>query len=255
MEELSNQLNFFDVFVVGTILVVGIFGIWLGFVSGSLYVLSWFGSGIAAFYGFPHTQPYAHEYIESEWLADAAAIFGAFLAALIVFVLFAAMIGAWIRRTQLNALDRSLGFLAGLVMGGFMICSGYVAFAYYVPPEDHPEWLLEAKSTPVIEEVSVELVKMIPEEWLKMGDDMLSAAAKPGEEASPSVLDGSESSRLLQQLLHPRPAAAPQDQQPGQTQPGQTQPGQTQPQNQEQGYQTQDRNELNRAVNSSPAAN
>ena len=76
---------------------------------------SWAGAGFTTLYGLPVIRPFAREYVSEVFYADLLAGFSLFIAALILFFLASSIIASWIRNSRLNALDRSLGLLAGLV--------------------------------------------------------------------------------------------------------------------------------------------
>ena len=119
-------MNILDIGVIAMFALGALFGLLLGFVRGGLFILSWLGAGIATIFGFSYAQPYGRRFIENEFFADLAAGGAVFLVTLIVLFLLSSFIGGWVRRSRLNALDRSLGMLAGLATAALLITGGYV---------------------------------------------------------------------------------------------------------------------------------
>ncbi|MBT3399933.1 MAG: CvpA family protein, partial [Rhodospirillaceae bacterium] len=104
----------FDIAVLAIIFLGALFGLVTGFVRGGLFVASWIGAGLITIYGLEHVSPISNQYINPAWLADLVAGGGLFIVALIVLHLLSHMLSGWVRAGRLNALDRSLGLLAGL---------------------------------------------------------------------------------------------------------------------------------------------
>ena len=59
----------------------------------------------------------------------------------------------------------SSGFLFGLLRGVLLLVIAFMAFAWFVKDADQPEWLTEAKVTPMLREGARELEKILPEGW------------------------------------------------------------------------------------------
>ena len=67
------------------------------------------------------------------------------------------------RTSRLNALDRSLGFLAGIIAAVFILGAAYIPFASaWSTPAEQPSWLREAKLRPAIEWASGVVASVLP---------------------------------------------------------------------------------------------
>ena len=64
-----------------------------------------------------------------------------------------------------NAIDRTAGFLFGLLRGCLLLVIAYMAFAWFVPRDEQPTWLTEAKVTPLLREGKRALEGVLPEAW------------------------------------------------------------------------------------------
>ena len=108
-------INPLDLTTIVAFVLGGLIGLALGFIRGGLFVVSWVGAVLATIFGFPHVRLFARQQIETAWIADLTTGVVLFLVALVVLFLLSSMIGSWVRASHLNALDRSLGMLAGLI--------------------------------------------------------------------------------------------------------------------------------------------
>lgn len=154
----------FDLAIIGLLLLGALSGLVTGFVRGGLFVLSWAGASAATLFGFSTVGPYARQYIEPPWLADLVGGAALFVVALIVLHLLSQLLSRWVRSSRLNALDRSMGLLAGLATTTIAIAIGYL-FLSDIWADDPPEWLEAARSRPVVE-ASALLVRDVLPEWI-----------------------------------------------------------------------------------------
>ncbi len=188
-------MNILDIGVIAMFALGALFGLLLGFVRGGLFILSWLGAGIATIFGFSYAQPYGRRFIENEFFADLAAGGAVFLVTLIVLFLLSSFIGGWVRRSRLNALDRSLGMLAGLATAALLITGGYV-IAENMWKDKPPEWMVEAKSLPLIRTGAGLLNQFLPQDFKVEGLESL-------DKLTGETRDNLEK-KAYEQLLNPR---------------------------------------------------
>jgi len=173
METLKElPVNVVDLAVLAVLLVSAIFAYARGFMHEILSIGGWIGAIFATIYGFPYVQPYARDLIPIQ-LAAGVVVF--------VFTLFSLSfiiraIAKHIQQSSLNVLDRSLGFLFGLVRGGLIVCLIYLGVEFLMTPEEQPNWIRDAKSMPLILRGSDTLRGLIPEDL----DSKLKDAAPSG---------------------------------------------------------------------------
>jgi membrane protein required for colicin V production len=154
-------LNPVDTVVAAILLLSAGFAFFQGFVREALSIASWLGAAVTAIYAFPLLQPAARATIENPMLADALTGGGTFRAALLLFSLIGRAISDRVRLSRVGAVDRSLGFLFGLVRGGVILCIAYLGVMLALPREDRPVWLIEARSTPLLDWGSDMLLKIL----------------------------------------------------------------------------------------------
>ncbi len=162
-------MNILDIGVIVLFALGAIIGLMLGFVRGGLFIMSWLGSAIATIFAFPHVRPFARQYIENEFFADLAAGIAVFIATLIVLFLLSSVIGGWVRNSRLNALDRSLGMVAGIATSAILLAGGYIIAENIWPPKKQPNWMVEAKSLPLIRTGARALNNVLPDDFKVMG--------------------------------------------------------------------------------------
>ena len=75
----------------------------------ALTIATWLGAGVVAFYGFPYARELGRRTIETEWLADAAALCVVFVVPLIGLKVAAAVLADHIPGGALGAIDRFAG--------------------------------------------------------------------------------------------------------------------------------------------------
>ena len=190
----SLPVNILDLAVIVTVLLGALVGLALGFVKSGLFVLSWVGAIIVTIRYFPVARPYGHQYIETPWLADVAAGGALFLVALTIFFLISSIIGGWVRDSRLNALDRSLGMLAGIATGALLICSLYIVGDSMWKEDDQPIWVLEARSLPLIKAGAEPLRSLVPGE-----------AAGSARETHDKARKVIETEKMLRDMIAPTP--------------------------------------------------
>ena len=162
-------MNIADLAVIGIVLLAGGIAFSLGFVRVVLALLGWVGAAFATLYGFRHVRPYMQDWISVGFLADAAAGLGIFFATLIVLTIISHAIGWRVRNSGLSALDRSVGLVFGLGLGGVFVCLAYLGIAWFMdmPPQldKQPQWVQTAKSRPLVVWGADRLQRLAPPEW------------------------------------------------------------------------------------------
>ncbi len=187
-------LNIIDIGVLVVLLFGGLMGLALGFVRGGLFVFSWLGAGIITLIGLPTAQPYARQYIKEQFFADLAAGVAIFLVTLVVLFLASSVIGGWVRKSRLNALDRSLGMLAGLITSVLIIIGSYLVVEnIWENEKDQPAMIKEAKSKPMIRLGAKFLNDVLPADFKvmtkKAADDVTNKAKQTTDSVGKSVFE------------------------------------------------------------------
>lgn len=197
-----------------------------GLVHEILSVVSWVGAFFASIYGVEAVRPYFRQIIAPEFLADMAAGSTLFVVTLVVLWIASHSISKKVQESALNALDRSLGFLFGLIRGGVILCIVYLgALWLFTPPseareekkdssllekllpkpEAKPEeqtdwvaWISEARSAPLLHQGSEILIQVLPRETMEIAKDTLQTAGGGAKKML-------ENERMIRQMIAPAP--------------------------------------------------
>ena len=159
------SMNIVDIGVIILLAVSSLTGLILGFVRGGLFVISWLGAAIATFILFPYAKPYSRQYVEHDFFADVTAGLIIFIITLIILFLLSSIIGGWVRNSRLNALDRSLGMLTGIIISSIILTGSYILIEKIWPPKKQPIWMVKAKVLPLIRNGAQALNELLPKNF------------------------------------------------------------------------------------------
>lgn len=164
MDSLNNlPVNVIDIGVLLILLISAVLAYARGFVHEVLSVGGWIGAIFATFYGFPYAKPIAREYISLDLAADLTAGIVIFIATLVFLSLVSRSIAKRVQASALNVLDRSLGFLFGLVRGAALVCVAYIGLELLVPKDEQPTVIRDARTMQLIEPGAAFLKKLVPD--------------------------------------------------------------------------------------------
>lgn len=192
-------MNALDIAVIGVLLVSGLFALMRGFVHEVLSVTAWIGAAAAALYGLPLARPIAQQHIEKAWMADVAAGAALFLVTLVVLSLITHFIAKRVRDSALNSLDRSLGFVFGVARGAVLVVLAYILADWLLEPGQEPQWMLQAKTRPMMAQGAEVLQRALPAEFSRLEADAKGAAAAAGN-----------AEKLYQGLANPKARSEPE---------------------------------------------
>ncbi len=159
----SLPINVTDLAILVVMLVSGVFAFLRGFVQSLLSLGAWVGAAVVTVIALPFAQPYARELIASPFLAEMAAGVGIFIVVLVLISILTHWLSKHVRESSLGALDRSLGLLFGFLRGAVLVCLAWIPLAVFVPREDHPSWIAEARALPLVEQGAGLLISLVPE--------------------------------------------------------------------------------------------
>ena len=199
MDEISNlPVNAFDIGVIIVLLLSGLFAYARGFVHEVLSIAGWVGATFITIYAFPYAKPYARDFISVSLIADLMAGTAIFIMSLVVLSLITRSISQGIKNSALNVLDRSLGFLFGIIRGALIVCVGFIVLELVIPRKELPKWVTEARSMELILPGSEILTALIPEATRKQAGEKASDTKGRAEK----LIDDS---KVVRDLLLPPP--------------------------------------------------
>lgn len=190
-----------DLAVVIILLLSGLLAFMRGFVHEVLSVAGWIGAVFAVIYGVPELRHIARDMIPNTLIADSATGVVIFLSVLVILSILTKMLSKSIQASALNNLDRSLGFLFGLLRGVIIFALGLLILDWAISGEERPAWVTDAKTIPVVEATADFLVGLAPETFM--------AAEDAAKDASDTAKDAMELKETLDKLTQPPPGSDP----------------------------------------------
>ncbi len=194
----------FDVGLVAVLIISGVLAFVRGFIQEVLSIGAWIGAIVATIFGLPHVKPIAREFIPHTLLADVVAGGAIFLVTLVFLSIFTNMLSSRVKGSALNALDRSLGFVFGLLRGAVLVCLLFIGVQWLVKPDQQPDWVRNARSLPLVVWGADQLRALVPS---NAQDAAAGAAGAAGDEAR-KVL---ETHRMLRDIMSPEPKGPPSE--------------------------------------------
>lgn len=195
-------VNPVDIVVIAVLLLAALLAFSRGMVAEVLSVAAWAGAAVVTLYALPHVLPYVQIYIRFEMLAYAAASVGLFIVALIVLSLLGRSLSRGVQSSSLSALDRTLGFVFGLVKGGVLVSIAYLFFLWLVPNQaEQPAWLQQAKTRPFLAAGAEMLYGAVPDALRREGLGQMDVARDRARQAM-------EAKQALDRLSTPVPSPA-----------------------------------------------
>jgi membrane protein required for colicin V production len=218
-------MNPVDIGVIAIIGLSAVFAFARGFVREALSIVAWVGAGFITLYGFNYVYALVDPMVHNPLLSQLIAGFGLFVASLVVLTIITGFIARSVRASALSPIDRTLGFIFGVLRGAFVICLAYLLLDMAVPGADRPQWLREAKSAPYLQQGADLLRSVLPE-------SLRQKSAAAADEVIKTVSPAAEAEKAMRALANP-------------TAPQQTAPTTAPPPT----YKQNDQKELDRIIN------
>jgi membrane protein required for colicin V production len=180
-------VTLFDLGVLAVVGLSALVGLSRGAVAEILALASWIGAAVVAYLAWPYVAPMARQVVAAETLADALAVAGVFLVALVALKLIAGMVTSAIAASALSPIDKLTGLAFGAVRGVFLVCAAYLMASQFVPPERQPVWVNEARLIGPVRSGSAMLAEWIPLPNQGIGPATAGAGATPGNADGPPL--------------------------------------------------------------------
>jgi membrane protein required for colicin V production len=173
-------VSFFDLIVVGIVILSALLASVRGFTREVLAIGSWVAAGAAAYAFHPFVLSYVTPYIANKQIALAAAIAIVFLIVLVAVTLVTVRISDMILDSRIGTLDRSLGFLFGAARGLLIAAIAFIFFDKLVGEKQYPEWVKNAHVRPLLKETGDVILGFVPADPEML--ERLKNRAKNGQE-------------------------------------------------------------------------
>jgi len=137
-----------------------------GFSREIFSIASWGAAAVAALYFYKSLSPAVANLIPSvasnPLVADAIAAIIVFLIVLIIVSYITMLIADMIIDSRIGVLDRTLGFIFGAARGALLVIVTLMGFLW-LANENVPDWVANAKSKPMMENIGIGLRDALPE--------------------------------------------------------------------------------------------
>jgi membrane protein required for colicin V production len=195
----SFPINYIDLAVIAVLLISGFFAFMRGFVREVLSVGGWIGAGLATLYLFGPVQPHVRGIIPSALIADIVTGAGIFILSLVLLSILSHFIAERVRDSMIGPVDRSLGFVFGLLRGAVLCAAAFLLFSWLVAPEDRPMVVAKARSLPLLETAGDMLLRILPENARKETEEAVGTGSARVKDAA----TGAEALRRAAEPLRP----------------------------------------------------
>src|SRR6184192_2403523 len=179
--------------LLGVMLISGLLAMIRGFMREILSIAAWVIAAVATLYFYAKLLPYAKSYFNNDIVAAGVVVGGTFLITLLIISVMTVRFSDMVLDSRIGALDRTLGFLFGLVRGLIIVVIAFLFFAWLVPDRSQPDWVRSAKSRVVLQGTGDWLMSMLPDD---PESTILKRLRKPKpdeEEAAPGQRSGLDS--------------------------------------------------------------
>lgn len=145
-------IQLLDIILVSIMLISGLLAMLRGLTREMLSIMSWALSALVTLLVFTHFRLTAESWIEPKMLADFLLILVVFIVSLIVFSLLTANVSERVLDSRVGAIDRTLGFVYGLLRGLVLVVIAYMIVSYMMDREKLPAWVTQARSLYLIQD-------------------------------------------------------------------------------------------------------
>lgn len=160
---MSMPIQWLDVLLVAIMLISAFLAMLRGLTREMLSIMSWALAAIAALFIYPLYRDRVRGLIQPDILADGVLITTVFVIVLIIVSLITVRLSDRVLDSRVGALDRTLGFVFGLVRGLILVVIAYELLVAIVPKETLPTWVTEARSLSVIESTGRGIISLLPD--------------------------------------------------------------------------------------------
>src|SRR5882762_2537548 len=159
---MNLSVNFIDCLIVLIVIVSAGYAGWRGFIWETLTIFAWVAASLGCLYFGPYIIPLTRSLVSPVWLASLLAYAAVFLAVFIPFAFISHRFSESVKSSPIGPLDRAAGVGFGVVRGLVIVGLGYLAFTYFVPIRQQPDWVTEVRLLPVVQSTADVLLMVVP---------------------------------------------------------------------------------------------
>lgn len=156
----------------GLVIVVILFSAFLAMVRGFsrevLSLASWIIAALAAIFLYKNILPFVETYLSNKTVALIASLAIIFIVVFIIISVITMKIADVIIDSRIGVLDRTIGFIFGVVRGLFIMVIAVLLINQLIKPDEQAPWLKDAKSKPMFDSLSTKIWDLLPKDpdWI-----------------------------------------------------------------------------------------
>jgi membrane protein required for colicin V production len=158
-------IQWFDILLILVMLISAFLAMQRGLTKEMLSLISFAIAALVALFFYTLFRERVRALIGPVWLADLLLIGIVFLLMLLLLqILFGYLVpGPLPPAGQPGVVDRTLGFIYGLIRGLILVVIAYEITVALTPKETLPRWITEARSLPLVERTGRAMISLLPD--------------------------------------------------------------------------------------------
>ncbi len=160
---------FTDIILVCIVLLSGLLAWFQGLVKEVLSIASWLGAIFVTSFAFAPVLPLVRDNVGWPEAAVPLTIGGLFLGSLIIFSILSRLVAKLVHGAGAGPLDRTLGFVFGLIRGALIVMVLFIAASAYVAGlQEQPRWFANSRAMQVAAVATKSVITWLPENMRKV---------------------------------------------------------------------------------------
>jgi len=155
-----------DIVIIGLIVLSGLFALYRGLVRELLTLVTWALAVLCGFFGMYVFRPLTMKFISNEQIADAVTAVVVAIVVLVICTLITDKINKGLRKSALSGLDRTLGFLFGLLRAVIVVIGVYFFCVFAVSHKNMARYEKKNLLLPYLAELVPIVESMLPDSWM-----------------------------------------------------------------------------------------
>ena len=182
--------NLFDLLVILFILASAFFAFSRGFFQEIFSLFSWSGALLISYFYSKYLIDYVDKILNNPTLSNLITYLVIFIVSLFLLSFISKKISGLIKYSSVGMIDRSLGFLFGVIRGYILLCLMLFGYNFFFN-EVYPKWLEKSKLSYILMKGSIELISIFDKD-----NQSINSIEKKIIEKSNSLFEKSIDSRL-----------------------------------------------------------
>ena len=151
--------NLFDLLVILFILASAFFAFSRGFFQEIFSLFSWSGALLISYFYSKYLIDYVDKILNNSTLSNLITYLVIFIVSLFLLSFISKKISGLIKYSSVGMIDRSLGFLFGVIRGYVLLCLMFFCYNFFFN-DVYPKWLEKSKLSYILMKGSIELISI-----------------------------------------------------------------------------------------------